>query len=71
MNPSWEGVTFTVVWGSFYLSPDKWRTRVDPFELAWPLVRRWLEAEPDRTAKELFQRIQTGQPGIFVAGQAG
>lgn len=42
-----------------------WRTRVDPFEHAWPLVRRWLEAEPDRTAKELFHRLQVLQPNTF------
>ena len=49
--------------------PRDWRTRVDPFEIAWPLVRRWLEAEPDRTAKEIFQRLQIDQPGVFPEGQ--
>lgn len=49
--------------------PRDWRTRVDPFESAWPLVRRWLEAEPDRTAKELFERLQVDQPGSFADGQ--
>jgi len=46
-----------------------WRTRLDPFEAAWPLVCRWLEAEPNRTAKELFQRLQDQQPGAFSNGQ--
>lgn len=46
-----------------------WRTRVDPFEQAWPLVRRWLEAEPDRTAKALFHRLQVAQPDTFSGGQ--
>ncbi len=49
--------------------PRDWRTRVDPFEFAWALVRRWLEAEPDRTAKELFERLQAEQPGAFPDGQ--
>ena len=49
--------------------PRDWRTRKDPFALAWPLVRRWLEAEPDRTAKEIFQRLQADQPGAFQDGQ--
>ena len=49
--------------------PRDWRTRVDPFEIAWPLVRRWLEAEPDRTAKEIFQRLQGERPGAFPDGQ--
>jgi hypothetical protein len=46
-----------------------WRTRVDPFEVAWPLVRRWLEEEPDRTAKEILERLQIQQPGVFPDGQ--
>lgn len=50
-------------------SSRDWRTRVDPFEQAWPLVRRWLEAEPDRTAKELFHRLQVAHPETFSAGQ--
>lgn len=46
-----------------------WRTRVDPFEQAWPLVRRWLEAEPDRTVKAFFHRLQVAQPDTFSDGQ--
>ncbi|MBA3709738.1 MAG: hypothetical protein H0W83_13070 [Planctomycetes bacterium] len=46
-----------------------WRTRVDPFEAAWPLICRWLESETDRTAKEIFQRLQAEQPGEFPDGQ--
>jgi hypothetical protein len=46
-----------------------WRTRIDPFELAWPIVCRWLESEPDRTAKELLRRLQLEQPGAFPDGQ--
>ncbi len=46
-----------------------YRTRVDDFEVAWPLVTRWLEAEPDRTAQELFLRLQADQPGAWRYGQ--
>jgi hypothetical protein len=45
--------------------PRDWRTRSDPFEMSWPLVRRWLEAEPNRTAKDLFSRLQGEMPGAF------
>ncbi len=45
-----------------------WRTRPDPLLTAWPLVRSWLEAEPDRTAKALFLRLQQEQPGAFADG---
>lgn len=46
-----------------------WRTRKDPFERAWPCVRAWLEAEPDRVGKELFARLQAELPGVFPNGQ--
>jgi len=48
--------------------PRHWRTRQDPFEAVWSRVVNWLESEPDRTAKELFDRLQTDQPD-FSAGQ--
>lgn len=50
-------------------APRWWRTRRDPFETTWPRVVQWLEAEPDRTAKELFARLQREHPGMFVPGQ--
>jgi hypothetical protein len=46
-----------------------WRTRADPFEGVWPNVVAWLEADPDRTAKELLQRLQSEDPGAYSDGQ--
>jgi hypothetical protein len=46
-----------------------WRTRCDPFEEVWPTVRTWLEHEPERTAKELLQRLQMEGAGAFPDGQ--
>jgi hypothetical protein len=46
-----------------------WRTRKDPFATAWPRLVLWLESQPDRTAKELFQRLQAESPGAFHGGQ--
>ena len=46
-----------------------WRTRKDPFEATWPRVVTWLECEPDRTAKELFQRLRDERPTDFAPGQ--
>lgn len=46
-----------------------WRTRKDPFASAWPCVRAWLEAEPDRVAQELFARLQGELPGVFPDSQ--
>lgn len=39
-----------------------WRTRIDPFSDVWPKVVAWLEAEPDRTALELLQRLLRENP---------
>ena len=49
--------------------PRHWRTRRDPFETTWPRVVQWLEAEPHRTAKELFERLRREHPGMFAPGQ--
>jgi hypothetical protein len=46
-----------------------WRTRQDPFEATWLRVVAWLEAEPDRTAKELLERLQVEYPGAYSDGQ--
>lgn len=35
-----------------------WRTRRDPFEEVWPRIVTWLETEPERTAKELLERVR-------------
>ena len=66
---AWQGGEVRPTHRARAKAPRDWRTRVDPFEAAWPLLCRWLEAEPDRTAKELFQRLQADQPGVFPAGQ--
>jgi hypothetical protein len=49
--------------------PRHWRTRKDPFEDVWPLVVTWLELEPDRTAKDLFERLRKGREPAFPAGR--
>ena len=49
--------------------PRHWRTRQDPFETSWPRIVQWLETEPHRTAKELFDRLPREQPGVFLPGQ--
>ena len=46
-----------------------WRTRKDCFATVWPTVRGWLEAEPERTAKELFERLQLQNIGTFPDSQ--
>jgi hypothetical protein len=36
--------------------------KLDRFEKVWPRVRAWLDAEPDRTAKDLLEQLQTEYP---------
>jgi hypothetical protein len=45
-----------------------WRTRKDPLERVWPRIEAWLEAEPQRTAKELLERLQAQEPAQFDNG---
>lgn len=35
-----------------------WRTRPDPFEGAWPQLWAWFDEAPDRTARELLDRLR-------------
>jgi len=49
--------------------PRTYRTRVDPFEAAWPQVQLWLNEQPDANAKELFIRLQESTPSTFPPGQ--
>ncbi|MEA3149589.1 MAG: hypothetical protein QOD56_528 [Gammaproteobacteria bacterium] len=45
------------------------RRRPDPFVTVTTRVREWFEAEPWRTSRELFERLQQEQPGAFPNGQ--
>ena len=45
------------------------RRRPDPFVAVDAEVRGWFEAEPWRTGRELFERLQAAHPGEFPDGQ--
>jgi hypothetical protein len=45
------------------------RRRPDPFVMVTMKVREWFEAEPWRTSRELFERLQREHPGIYPSGQ--
>jgi len=49
--------------------PRHWRTRKDPFATVWYQLLRWLQENPEITAKELFERLQCEYPGRFADGQ--
>ena len=46
-----------------------YRTRKDPFEAAWPEILAWLQKEPDKTAKDLFKKLQDKHPDQYTNGQ--
>ena len=49
--------------------PHTWRTVPNPFEDVWGEAVEWLEAEPERTAKSIFEELQDKYPGKFKDGQ--
>ena len=44
-----------------------WKTRVDPFADAWPVVEGWLNAEPTVSAKELMMRLAAAVPDVYAS----
>jgi hypothetical protein len=44
-----------------------WRTRKDPFELAWTDLLLWLQKDPDTTAKTLLDRLIAKSPEQYHA----
>jgi hypothetical protein len=45
------------------------RRRPDPLAAVTTELRGWFEAEPWRTSRELFERLQAGYPGVYPGGQ--
>jgi hypothetical protein len=50
-------------------SPERWRTRPDPFAGVWEAVRGLLENSPGLEAKTVFEHLQRLHPGRFQNGQ--
>lgn len=45
------------------------RRRPDPLVAVTAQIRSWFEAEPWRTSREYFERLQIEHPDVFQAGQ--
>ena len=45
------------------------RGRPDPFAAVTAQMHRWFQAGPWRTSRELFERLQAEQPGVYPDGQ--
>lgn len=46
--------------------PRHWRSRVDPFEHAWPVIEGWLIEKPSSTAAELMSRLALTVPEPYA-----
>lgn len=44
-----------------------WKTRVDPFADAWPVVEGWLVAEPAVSATALMERLAMLVPDLYAS----
>ena len=44
-----------------------WRTRVDPFADAWPVVEGWLTTDPTVSAKALMERLAAMVPDAYAS----
>jgi hypothetical protein len=44
-----------------------WRSRVDPFADAWPVIEGWLVAEPAVSAKALMDRLAALAPDVYAS----
>jgi hypothetical protein len=42
-----------------------WRSRKDPFETTWVEIKRWAEAEPELSGRQLLQRLQAQYPNAY------
>jgi len=49
--------------------PRWWRTRKDPFEDVWDEICKWIENNPERTAKSLLIELQERYPGQYDDNQ--
>jgi hypothetical protein len=49
--------------------PKRLRRRPDPLAAVTTELRGWFEAEPWRTSRELFERLQAVYPGVYPDGQ--
>jgi hypothetical protein len=50
-------------------SPRSWRTRKDPFETVGSEILRWLQEDPESTAKSVMERLDREHPGRCCDGQ--
>lgn len=49
--------------------PRDWRTREDPFDEVWPVIKSKLIDAPELEAKTLFEWLMQERPNVFEQGQ--
>ena len=69
LRTAWQGGEARPTARPKVVAKRTWRTRPDPLSLVCAQLRTWFEAEPWRTSRELFERLQAERPGACPSGQ--
>jgi len=65
LSTAWKGGEVRPTHRKKSPAPRWWRTRVNPFADAWPVVEGWLDADPSASANELMGRLAAMTPEVY------
>jgi hypothetical protein len=65
LSTAWKGGEVRPTHRKTSPAPRWWRTRVNPFADAWPVIEGWLDADPSANASELMDRLAAMTPEVY------
>jgi hypothetical protein len=65
LSTAWKGGEVRPTHRKTSPAPRWWRTRVNPFADAWPVIEGWLDADPSANASELMDRLAAMMPEVY------
>ena len=65
LSTAWKGGEVRPTHRKKSPAPRWWRTRVNPFADAWPVIEGWLDADPSAKANELMDRLAAMTPEVY------
>ena len=65
LSTAWKGGEVRPTHRKKSPAPRWWRTRVNPFADAWPVIEGWLDADPSANANELMDRLAAMTPEVY------
>jgi hypothetical protein len=65
LSTAWKGGEVRPTHRKKLPAPRWWRTRVNPFADAWPVIEGWLDADPSANANELMDRLAAMTPEVY------